>query len=159
VDLIPAEEDRSAIREFFRNTLGLTGHWSPEFNQTIGACSSAWRDGNPEKAAQAAREAAKKIRLNHKVISSDGFCAPLLRNEIAPWLDKYALGADWLEGMASVLDACVSVPGKGLHGPKSGHAKLIQYRADLNATTRKLFGDGFDIMLGELAGEITFDRD
>jgi hyaluronoglucosaminidase len=159
VDLIPTEEDRKAIQEFFRNTLGLTGHWSPEFNQTIGACSSAWRDGNPEKAAQAAREAAKKIRQNHKVISSDGFCAPLLRNEIAPWLDKYALGAEWLEGMASVLDECVSVPGEGLHGPKSGHAKLIQYRAELNATTRKLFGDGFDIMLGELAGEITFDRD
>jgi hypothetical protein len=72
---------------------------------------------------------------------------------------ELALGADWLEGMALVLDECVAVAGEGLYGPKSGLAKLIQYRAELSATTRKLFGDGFDIMLGELAGEITFDRD
>jgi hyaluronoglucosaminidase len=159
VELIPVEEDRKASREFFRNTLGLTAHWSPEFNQTIGACSSAWRNGEPLKAAAAAREAVTKIRHNHKVISADKYCAPLLRNEISPWLEKYAKGADWLEGMANVLEECVAVPGEGLHGPKSGHAKLLQYRAELNATTRKLFGDGFDIMLGELAGEITFDRD
>ena len=159
IDLIPAEEDRKATREFFRNTLGLTGHWSPEFNQTIGACSSAWRNGEPHKAAAAAREAVGKIRHNLKVINSNSYCSPLLRTEISPWLEKYSKGADWLEGMANVLDECVSVPGEGLHGPKSGHAKLLQYRAELNSTTRKLFGDGFDIMLGELASEITFDRD
>ncbi len=159
IDLIPNEDDRKATREFFRNTLGMTGHWSPEFNQTIGACSTAWRNGEPKKAAAAAREAASKIRHNHNVITSDSYCAPLLRDEISPWLDKYSRGADWLEGMAEVLESCVAVPGEGLHGPKVGHAKLIQYRAELNATTRKLFGDGFDIMLGELAGEITFDRD
>ncbi len=159
VDLIPNEDDRKATREFFRNTLGMTGHWSPEFNTTIGACSTAWRNGEPAKAAAAAREAVTKIRHNHKTISSENFCAPLLRQEIAPWLDKYSRGADWLEGMASVLDECVPVAGKGLHGPKAGHAKLLELRAELNATTRKLFGDGFDIMLGELAGEITFDRE
>ncbi|MEY3696554.1 MAG: hypothetical protein RJA41_204, partial [Actinomycetota bacterium] len=159
IDLIPNEVDRKATREFFRNTLGMTGHWSPEFNQTIGACSTAWRNGEPQKAAAAAREAVAKIRHNYQVISSENYCAPLLRDEIAPWLEKYTKGADWLEGMALVLDECVAVPGHGLHGPKSAHAKLIQYRAELNATTRKLFGDGFDIMLGELAGEITFDRE
>ena len=63
------------------------------------------------------------------------------------------------DAMAEVLDECVAVPGEGLHGPKWGNAKLIGLRAELNATTKKLFGDGFDIMLGELAGEITFDRD
>jgi hypothetical protein len=31
--------------------------------------------------------------------------------------------------------------------------------ARIKPSSRKLFGDGFDIMLGELAGEITFDRD
>lgn len=159
IDLIPNETDRKATREFFRNTLGMTGHWSPEFNQTIGACSTAWRNGEPKKAATAAREAVAKIRHNLEVISAQNYCAPLLRNEISPWLEKYSRGADWLEGMADVLEQCDWVPGGGLHGPKDGHAKLIGLRAELNATTRKLFGDGFDIMLGELAGEITFDRD
>lgn len=157
-DLIPNEVDRVATREFFRNTLGMTGHWSPEFNQTIGACTSAWRNGKPLEAASAAREAVGKIRHNLAVITSEKYCAPLLRAEIAPWLEKYERGADWLEGMAEVLDKCEAVPGEGLHGPKSGHAKLLTLRTELNATTRKLFGDGFDIMLGELAGEVTFDR-
>ncbi len=158
-DLIPNEADRVATREFFRNTLGMTGHWSPEFNTTIGACSTAWRNGEPKKAAAAAKAAVTKIRKNHQQISAENYCAPLLRKEISPWLEKYSRGADWLEGMAEVLDECVAVPGEGLHGPKWGHAKLIGLRAELNATTKKLFGDGFDIMLGELAGEITFDRD
>lgn len=159
VDLIPVEADRKATREFFRNTLGMTGHWSPEFNQTIGACSTAWRNGEPAKAAAAAREAVTKIRNNSQVINADAYCAPLLRKEIAPWLEKYAKGADWLEGMAEVLDQCVAVQGEGLQGPKWGHQRLLDLRADLNSTTRKLFSDGFDIMLGELAGEINFIRD
>jgi hyaluronoglucosaminidase len=155
-DLVPVESDRSAIREFFRNTLGMTGAWSPAFNVIIGECATAWRGGAPAEAAAAARAGAAKIRAAHATISHADFCAPLLRGEITPWLEKYELGASWLERMAAVLDSCSVAEGGQLTASGAAREELRDIRENLNTNSRRLFGDGFDIMLGELAAEIRY---
>ena len=155
-DLVPIDADREAIREFFRNTLGMTGAWSPAFNVIIGECATAWRSGKPEVAAAAALAGAARIRNAHAVITAADFCAPLIRAEIQPWLDKYVLGASWLERMAAVLSTC-SVGADGqLTASSAAGVELNDIRANLNTNARRLFGDGFDIMLGELAAEIAY---
>lgn len=156
VDAIPDAEDRSATREFFRNTLGLTGAWSPAFNSIIGECSTAWRNGRPDDAAATAHRGAATIANAHARITASDYCAPLLRVEIAPWLEKYALGGTWLERMAKVLDACSVNPSGQLTATSRERDELYALRAELGTYSRRLFGDGFDIMLGELAAEILY---
>ncbi len=156
VDAIPDVEDRAATRELFRNTLGLTGAWSPAFNAIIGECSTAWRSGRPADAAATAHQGATTIATAHARITADSYCAPLLRDEISPWLEKYALGGQWLDRMGNVLDAC-SVNSSGqLTATTRERDELMALRAELGTNSRRLFGDGFDIMLGELAAEILY---
>lgn len=158
-DLVPIDRDRDSVREFFRNTLGMTGAWSPAFNSIIGECATAWRSGQPDVAAAAARTGAARIREGLTVIGGPDFCAPLLRGEITPWLEKYALGAEWLERMANALDQCTVGADGQLCAAASVPEGLRQLRADLGSNPQRLFGDGFDIMLGELAAEIFVTND
>lgn len=156
-DLVPVECDRKAIREFFRNSLGLTGAWAPAFNKIIGECSTAWRGGDPQKAAAAARAGAAEIAHNSAVLNSPEFCAPDFLNDVKPWLVKYEMGGQWLNRVAAVLDSAVAHDDKSLHAPLASREELITIRGELNNNPRRLFGDGFDIMLGELAFEISFN--
>ena len=155
-DLVPVESDRLALREFFRNTLGMTGHWAPAANAIIGACGDAWRAGRPADAAAAARAGASTIRTTLEVINHDEFCAPLLRADVADWLAKYALGAGWLETMAEVLDTCEVTDSGQLQAPAPGREKLIALKASLHDSPKKMFSDGFELMFSELAAEIDF---
>lgn len=156
VDLVPDVDDRAALREFFRNALGLTGAWAPAFNAYLGASETARRAGQPGVAAALTREHAAGIRDALARIGHDGFCAPRLRAEIAPWLRKYALGATVLDGVAEVLDACTANSDGGLDVPVEHRARLEALREQLNADTRLLFGDGFDMLLFTMTAELRF---
>jgi hypothetical protein len=58
--------------------------------------------------------------------------------------------------MGNVLSAC-SVDGSGqLTATTRERDELMALRAELGTNSRRLFGDGFDIMLGELAAEILY---
>jgi hypothetical protein len=58
--------------------------------------------------------------------------------------------------MAAVLSTCsVGADGQLTAAPAAG-VELNDIRANLNTNARRLFGDGFDIMLGELAAEIAY---
>lgn len=155
-DLVPVEADRLATREFMRNCLGMSGTWAPAFNRIIGECATAWRAGKPDVAAKAARDAAELISKTSATLNAPSYSAPLLRKEIQPWLNKYSLCPGWLNSMAEVLESCTLAATGGLQAPKAGREVLINLRTEIANQPQRLFGDGFDIMLGELAAEISF---
>lgn len=155
-DLVPDDADRAAIRELFRNTLGLTGGWAPAFNTYLGASETARRAGQPTEAAALTRAHAEGIRASIARIERDGFCAPLLRSEILPWLAKYALGAEVLEGVAAALDRCTPNADGGLDAPNAVRDALNALRAQLASNPMLVFGDGFDMLLFTMTAEIRF---
>lgn len=155
-DLVPVETDRLALRGFLRTTLGMTGHWAPAANEIIGACAGAWRSGKPREAAEAARKGAKSFADNLSVIQGDAFCAPQLRAEMKDWLEKYSQGVNWLNGMADALDQCTVNAQGQLVAPKTVRDELMAIKATLHDSPKKLFADGFELMIGELVAEIHF---
>ena len=155
-DLVPVEADRLAIRDLFRNSLGLGGGWSPAFNTVLGECSKAWRAGDVAAAAAAARGYGSAIAANVERIRAADFCAPLLRDDVAPWLDKYELGGGLLGEFATVLEQLRSVPGQGLSGAVELRDALVSLRRRFNDNQQRLFGDGYDQMFAELIAETDF---
>ncbi len=156
VDLVVDAEDRAAFREFLRNALGLRGTWAPAFNGFLEVCDNARRAAQPEIAAVAARAHAVVIRNSLARIERDGFCAQALRDEVEPWLRKYALGAQILDELAEVLDSCVPTGDGGLAAPTFALTRLLALREQFNADSPLLFGDGFDMTLFAMTTEITF---
>lgn len=154
-DLVPDAGDRAAVREFFRNCLGLAGAWAPAFNVALDACATAWRAGQPQRAAEAARAHAAVIEGSLARIEGDGFCAPALRAEVRRWLDKYTQGAVLLREFADVLESCVPNAEGGLNAPVMVAERVQGLRARFNADSTLLFGDGFDMMLFTFSAEIT----
>lgn len=155
VDLVPDADDRAAVREFFRNCLGLTGAWAPAFNVALDACATAWRACDPQAAALAARTHAGVITDSLARIERDGFSAPALRTEVRRWLTKYAQGAALLEEFADVLGQCRPNAAGGLDAPRALADAVQGLRARFNADPTLLFGDGFDMMLFTFSAEIT----
>ena len=158
-DLVPDAEDRAALREFLRNCLGLTGAWAPAFNVALDACATAWRAGDPEGAAQAARAHAVVIGESLARIEHAGFSAPALRGEVQRWLTKYAQGAQLLTEFAELLASCRPNADGGLDAPRSVADGVADLRARFNADPTLLFGDGFDMMLFTFSAEVTFVDD
>lgn len=156
LDLVPDDEDRAAIREFFRNSLGLTGAWAPAFNVVLDACATAWRAGEPTTASVAARDLASTIEANLARIGRDGFSAPALRSELGRWLAKYAEGARLLREFSVVLASCRAGEAGQLQAPVAARAAVDDLRARFNADPTQLFGDGFDMMLFTFAAETDF---
>ena len=155
-DLVPVEADRLAIRDLFRNSLGLGGGWSPAFNAVLAECSKAWRSGDVAGASLAARRYAIEIAANSQQIRADSFCAPLLRADIAPWLDKYELGGLLLAEFAGVVAQLEPVQGQGLRGRADLREELVAIRKRFNDNQQRLFGDGYDQMFAELIAETDF---
>jgi hyaluronoglucosaminidase len=155
-DLVPDIDDRSALREFFRNALGFTGAWAPAFNGFLDACATAWRGGRPAEAAEATRAMQATIEGALACIERDTFSAPLLRDELRPWLRKYRLGAELLAEFAAVLDACTPNDDGSLSAPVASRAVVNDLRSRFNTDPQLLFGDGFDMMLFTFTVEVVF---
>lgn len=155
-DLVPVAADRLAIRDLFRNCLGLSGSWAPAFNEVLGDCSRAWRAGELAKASAVARRYASDISANARQIRADSFCAPRLRADVEPWLRKYELGGGLLAEFAAVLETFESVPGRGLRAPAPARLAVQSIRERFNEDQQRLFGDGYDQMFAELIAETDF---
>lgn len=155
-DLVVDVDDRNAMRAFLRNALGLTGAWAPGFNEYLAASETARRAGRPQEAARLTWDHARGIRSALERIHRSDFSAPALRTEIQPWLAKYALGADVLDGVASVLERCWVDAAGVLAAPVACRDELVALRHRLGTDPHLLFGDGFDMLLFTLLAEVEF---
>jgi hyaluronoglucosaminidase len=156
-DLISNEGDRTITREFFRNSLGLSGSWAPAFNEVMGKAAVLWRAGEPQKAAEIFHNHAAAIESAHTRLTSTDFSVPLLQREVQPWLALYKVGAGWIEAMAKVLDSVTVAEDRSLHAPAAAREIIAQLRHDVFHQPYQLFGDAPDGILRELEVELSFD--
>jgi hypothetical protein len=87
-------------------------------------------------------------------IKSATFSKPQWREESLKWLTKYeAVGTAFLE-VAQILSSCGVSANSNLKGSAGDLTKISSIRATLNSDPTRIFGNGLDMTLAELADEI-----
>ncbi len=153
--ILPIEKDRLAIRHLFRNCLEscLAVNPAPEFNSMLGAATLAWRTGAVEKAAELVAEFAKEITESHQVITDKNFSWPEVVEEVGPWLNKYHATGVALLRLSEILLDCSYRSGR-LVGRAEQIVEVMKIKNSLRQDPTRIFGDGLDMALGELATEL-----
>jgi len=157
VNVVPNQEDRSALRHFLRTSMGTTvgGDPAPDLRQVFRAGVSAWRAGDMQKASDVFRTEGEAIIANCKHLGNPEFSYPEIITEIAPWLLKYQAGGEVLIGLSEVLLTCAYDESKKIIvGPADAPIKLKDMVEKLESIRKNLFGDQIVGPLNELAAEL-----
>jgi hyaluronoglucosaminidase len=155
-ELISKEVDRSALRHLFRNCFEscLAVDAAPDFGSVLSQATFAWRTGQVKVAAELLDRYANEALRNFEIISSKEFSWPEIQPEIAPWLAKYKMVADALIDVAKILEATKFVKGR-INGSAEMAEQVRKIRISLAQNPTRIFGDGLDLVLGELATELS----
>jgi hyaluronoglucosaminidase len=155
-ELIPNRTDRDAIRRLFRNCFEscLAVDAAPDFGALLGKVTLAWRTGQALEAAQVLEEFAAEMFASHQTINAVDFSYPELRAEIGPWLTKYRAVAEALTQISTILKQSSFEKGR-LTGTHQMADQVRQIRISLALDPTRIFGDGLDLVLGELATELS----
>jgi hypothetical protein len=155
-ELIPNRADRDAIRRLFRNCFEscLAVDAAPDFGALLGTVTLAWRTGQAHQAARVLEEFAAEMFASHQTINAVDFSYPELRAEIGPWLTKYRAVAEALTQISTILKQSSFEKGR-LTGTHQMADQVRQIRISLALDPTRIFGDGLDLVLGELATELS----
>lgn len=155
-DLVTKEDDRSALRHLFRNCFEscLAVDAAPDFGAVLSQATFAWRTGQAELAAELLVRYATEALRNFEIITSKDFSWREIQQEILPWLAKYKMVAEALLDVAKILKATTFVNGR-LKGSTEMSEQVKQIRISLAQNPTRIFGDGLDLVLGELATELS----
>jgi hyaluronoglucosaminidase len=148
--------DRAAIRNLLRACFEscLRVNPAPDFSAMLEAASFSWKTGKPAQAAQLIENHANQMLSDVATIKSAQFSKPLWREESMKWLIKYeAVGKALLE-IAKIVGNCGVSKNSNLSGSKADLDQITTIRASLNSDPTRLFGNGLDMTLAELADEI-----
>jgi hyaluronoglucosaminidase len=157
INLIPEDKDRTALRRFFRTSMGTSvgGDPAPDLRQVFRAGVTAWRAGDMPKAAKVFRSEGEAIIANRKYLQDSNFSYPEIITEIQPWLMKYQAGGETLVGLAEILLTCSYDSSRMIiTGPIDAPDKLRVLAENLDNVKKNLFGDQIVGPLNELAAEL-----
>ena len=154
--MVSTKDDHDALRRLLRNSLGscLSGNAAPDMGVILGSTTTAWRNGRPEEAAEIFRKAGEVIMRDHALLTSQDFSRRDLIGEIGPWVDKYLVGGQTMEQLAMVLAQCTWTRESGLAGPDGLASEVLTIRERFEKIQARLFGDGLDLLMGELSAEL-----
>lgn len=152
--------DNSIDRAAFRNLLRacfescLRVNPAPDFGAMLEAASFMWKTGKPEQAGKLVKDHCDQMLRDVATIKSEAFSKPNWREESLRWLVKYeAVGIAFLE-IAKILSSCGISANSNLKGSAADLAKISSIRTSLNSDPTRIFGNGLDMTLAELADEI-----
>lgn len=155
-ELISIEKDRNALRHLFRNCFEscLAVDAAPDFGGVLGRATLAWRTGRKDEAADLFESYSNEVAKNHQIISSPDFSWPEIQSEITPWLKKYMAVGEALREVAQILRETPSI-NNSLQGTPEKAEVVRKIRISLAQDPTRIFGDGLDLVLGELATELS----
>ena len=157
ITLIPHDDDRKALRRFFRTSMGTTvgGDPAPDLRQVFRAGVSAWRNGDIAKASEVFSSEGEAIVNNRKYLQNSNFSYPEIITEIDPWLVKYQAGGETLIELGKILLTCSYDRDKMIIvGPDEAPIRLNTLVENLDSIRKNLFGDQIIGPLHELAAEL-----
>jgi hypothetical protein len=120
----------------------------------LGEITLAWRTGKLGEAVEILNRWSDDIASNYELISSDSFSWPAIKIEINPWLEKYKKVGIALRDVAAVLSSAYFNEGRIVGTPEGAH-NVRNIRISLAQDPTRIFGDGLDLVLGELATELS----
>jgi len=149
-------DDRAAIRNLLRGCFEscLRVNPAPDFSAMLEAASFFWKTGKPAQAAQLVENHSKQMLSDVATIKSAQFSQPQWREESLKWLTKYEAVGKALQEIASILSNCGVSKNSNLSGTKTDLVTITLIRASLNSDPTRIFGNGLDMTLAELADEI-----
>ena len=148
--------DRAAFRNLLRACFEscLRVNPAPDFSAMLEAASFSWKTGLPAQAGTLIEAHCNQMLSDVATIKSAKFSQPNWREESLKWLTKYeAVGTAFLE-IASILSSCGVSKNSNLKGSAADLTKINLIRASLNSDPTRIFGNGLDMTLAELADEI-----
>jgi hyaluronoglucosaminidase len=148
--------DRAAFRNLLRACFEscLRVNPAPDFSAMLEAASFMWKTGKPAQAGKLVADHCNQMLSDVSTIKSAKFSQPNWREESLKWLIKYeAVAIAFLE-IANILSNCGISANSNLKGSAADLAKINSIRASLNSDPTRIFGNGQDMTLAELADEI-----
>ena len=154
--LMDNSDDRAAIRNLLRGCFEscLRVNPAPDFSAMLETASFSWKTGKPAQAAQLVENHSKQMLSDVATIKSAQFSQPQWREESLKWLTKYEAVGKALQEIASILSNCGVSKNSNLSGTKTDLVTITSIRASLNSDPTRIFGNGLDMTLAELADEI-----
>lgn len=148
--------DRAAFRNLLRACFEscLRVNPAPDFAAMLEAASFMWKTGKPDQAGKLVQAHCNQMLIDVATIKSAAFSKSNWREESSKWLIKYeAVGIAFLE-IANILSNCGVSTNSNLKGSAADLTKISSIRASLNSDPTRIFGNGLDMVLAELADEI-----
>ncbi len=155
--LVKSEIDRKSFRFFFRNCFEscLAVNPAPDFGKLLGDATLLWRTGRKDEAVIMLRDYATTMKSHLSVLNSPNCSMPSWISESASWLIKYEKVANSLAEVATILERATIGSHGGLSGTDIDIKRVNEIRISLAQDPTRIFGDGLELTLGELATELS----
>lgn len=131
---------------------------APVFNEWLSEFSYAWHSRLLTQAIDLMQMQSEIILSAHSVINSSEFSNQKLRLEIMKWLTKFANTGIALKEIRKILMNVEINDSKMLVKNHVLSNQIIEQKEFLAGDPTRIFGDGLDMMLGELAAELAEAR-
>lgn len=154
--LMANPEDRAAIRNLLRACFEscLRVNPAPDFGDMLEQASFFWKTGKPTHAGKLIADHSNQMLIDVATIKSADFSQPLWRAESLKWLTKFEAVGKALSEIAHILNTSGISSNSNLKGSATDLAKIVEIRDSLNLDPTRIFGNGLDMTLAELADEI-----
>lgn len=131
---------------------------APEFNEWLFNLSFSWHTRDLISVKTLFKSQIKLMSSVINILVSERFSNQRLRVEMAKWLTKYE---NTLKSLEQILELVAEVsvnPDGSLRAPQYVELEIRKIKEFLANDPTRIFGDGLDMLLGELAAELAVAR-
>lgn len=153
--LVRENVERFAWSSFLSNCFEscLAVNPAPMFGDLLGETTLLWRTGRKAKAIEKLRHHSAEMTATTSIINNSHQTQWLVESE--RWRIKFDKVATALLVIADVLERADTNDRGGLIGNGSDINQILELRNSLASDQTRIFGDGLDLTLGELATELS----
>lgn len=156
----PIESEANALMSFLQTCFEscLKTDPAPEFNEWLFQVSFAWHTRDLDNVKSLLHAQSESMAKVVKVLSGDQFSNQKLKLEIVKWLTKYENTQKSLVRILELMSE-ISINHEGLiNANENVELEVRKIKEFLANDPTRIFGDGLDMLLGELAAELAVAR-